>query len=59
MANDIYNIGIQMKPRQLTKTFVTISNWKKLLVSMVYTQIFQRRNGWTLKLRKKSLILAL
>ena len=28
MANDIYNIGIQMKLRQLTETFVTISNWK-------------------------------
>ena len=30
-----------MKQKELTKTFMTISNWKKTLVSMVYTEIFQ------------------
>ena len=30
-----------MKQKELTKTFMTISNWKKPLVSMVYTKIFQ------------------
>ena len=28
MAVDQYNIGIQMKQKELTKTFVLIENWK-------------------------------
>ena len=27
-----HNMGIQMKQKALTKTFMMISNWKKLLV---------------------------
>ena len=38
-----YNMGIQMKRKELSKTFMLISNLKKPhLVSMVYTQLWQR-----------------
>ena len=40
-----YNIGIQMRRKELTKTFMMIPNWKKSLVSMVYTKIYQRCQG--------------
>ena len=44
MAVD-HNIGIQMKRKVLTKTFMMISNWKSHLFPMVYTKLFQRFNG--------------
>ena len=37
--NKIY---VQVKQKELTKPFMTISYWKNPLVSMVYTKIFQR-----------------
>ena len=40
-----YNIGIQMNRKEITKTFMMISNWKKHLVFMVYTKIYQRCKG--------------
>ena len=33
-----HNIGIQMNRKKLAKKFTMISNWKNLLVSMVYTK---------------------
>ena len=37
---------IQMNRKELTKTFMMISNWKKItLVFMAYAQIFQRFKG--------------
>ena len=36
-------MGIQMKQKELTKTYMMISNKKNSkLISLVYTQIFQR-----------------
>ena len=46
ISNSRRPIGIQMKRKELTKTFMRISNWKNPLVSMVYTKIFQRSKGW-------------
>ena len=40
-----HNIGMQMKQKDLTKTFTMISNWTKTLVALVYTKVFQRRKG--------------
>ena len=37
-------IGIQLKKKELTKTFMMIVNGKNL--SMVYTEVFQRCKGW-------------
>ena len=37
-----HNIGIQLKQKELAKTFMMILNWKNLLVSMVHANIFQR-----------------
>ena len=46
MAVDLtHTIGIQMKRRELTNTFLVISNWKNPLVSKVYTKILQRFKG--------------
>ena len=42
---DPYNIGIQMKRKEPTKTLMMISNWKNPLVSMVHTNIFQLWEG--------------
>ena len=43
-----HSIDIQMKRKQLlTKIFIMISNWKKPLVSMAYTKIFQRFNPYS------------
>ena len=39
MAVDPYKIGIKIKRKGLTKTFIIISNWKHALVSMVYAKI--------------------
>ena len=48
---NIYNgrrpVGIQMKRKQLTKTFMMISNWKTLWSPMVYTK---NVSGWALTL---------
>ena len=38
------DIGIQMKRKKLTKTFMMIQIGKKM-VSMVYTKIYQRFKG--------------
>ena len=40
----MYNIGIQMKQKELTKTFMMISNWRKLfgLHRLYRKYIFQR-----------------
>ena len=35
-----------MKRKELTKTFTMVSNWKKYLVCIVYTNIFQRSEGY-------------
>ena len=35
-----HKMGIQMNQKELTKTFMTIS--KKTLLSLVYTEVFQR-----------------
>ena len=40
------NVRIQMKLKELTKTFMVISNWKKPFGLHVYTQIFQPGKGW-------------
>ena len=38
-----HNIDIQMNRKDLTETFMIISNWKKQLsIRMVYTKIIQR-----------------
>ena len=34
-----HNIGIQMKQKELTKTFRIISNWKNPVIFMVYAEI--------------------
>ena len=34
-----------MKRKELNKSFIMISNWKKTSVSMVHTNIFQRLRG--------------
>ena len=46
----IFNIGIQMKRKELTKTFMMISNWQNPLVSTVYKNIFPRSKGQKVKL---------
>ena len=38
-----------MKQKELTKTFMMISNKKNTVVSVVYTQILHRCEGWALK----------
>ena len=45
------NMGIQMKWKEITKTFMLISSWKPPLVSTVYTNFFStlRVNPSTLK----------
>ena len=45
-----YNIGIHMNQKEPTKTFMMISKLKNLLVSMAYTNVFQRFKSW-IKLR--------
>ena len=42
MAVDPYSIGIRMDRKELTKTFMIYSNFKKTLVSMVYTNRYFR-----------------
>ena len=37
-----HNIGIQIKKKELTKTFMMISNFKNPLFSMVDGNLFQR-----------------
>ena len=34
-----------MKLKEVTKSYMMISNLKKPLVSMIYTKVFQRFNG--------------
>ena len=41
----MYVVGIQMKQKELTKTFMMILNWKKPLLSMDYIEIFQCYKG--------------
>ena len=41
MAVD-HNIGIQMNPKELTKTFMTISNWEKNLGLQGFHKKIQR-----------------
>ena len=43
----MHNIGIQMKQEELTKTFMTLLNWKDPLVSMVYTNYFSASRVYT------------
>ena len=45
MAVDRYNIGIQMKQEDLTKTFMMILNWENPLIPMVHIIKFQRFKG--------------
>ena len=40
-----FNIGIQMNQKEPTKTFMMISKLKNPLVSMAYTNVFQRFKG--------------
>ena len=42
---EMANIGFQMKRKELTKTFMIISNTKETFFFMVYTEIFQRCKG--------------
>ena len=42
---DIINTDIQMKQKELTETFMMISNWKNPLVYSVYANTFQRCEG--------------
>ena len=35
-----------MNRKELTKTFIVISNWKNTLFAIVYAKIFQRCKGW-------------
>ena len=35
------NMGIQMNRKELTKTFIMISNWKNSLLSIVLEKTFQ------------------
>ena len=44
MAVNQYNIGIQMKQKELT--FMMILNWKKPFDFLVYTNTFQRCKGY-------------
>ena len=45
-SKNIYNIGVQMNRKELTKTFMVISNWKNPLVSKVCMNVFQRFKGY-------------
>ena len=45
MALDPQHRYIQMNRKELTKTFMMISNWKITLVAMAYAMIFQRFKG--------------
>ena len=44
-VDPMHDTGNQMKQKELTKTFMMISNWKNPLVPMVYTKIYQRLMG--------------
>ena len=41
-------MGIKINRKELTKTFMMTSNCKKSLVSMAYTKIIQRCEGYDL-----------
>ena len=42
---ETHDKGIQMKQKELIKTFMMISNWKNTSVSIVHTKIFKRCKG--------------
>ena len=48
MDVDPYNIGIQMKRKELTKTVMMILEWKNPLVAMFFFKLIQRFKGWGL-----------
>ena len=51
------SLGIQMRRKELTKTFMMISNWSPNLVSMVHAHIFQVCEGLRILSIKKQILM--